>query len=81
MVINVHEAKKQLSELLDRAAAGEEFILGNSGNPLARLVPYRQPQSPRRPGRLAGKIEIAEDFDETPGWLIRHYDPCSTTVH
>jgi len=70
MVINVYEAKTQLSKLLDRAAGGEEIILGKSGKPLARLVPYRERRSPRRPGRLAGKIEMADDFDETPGWLI-----------
>jgi len=70
VVINVYEAKTQLSKLLDRAAGGEEIILGKSGKPLARLIPYREKRSSRRPGRLAGKIDIADDFDETPAWLI-----------
>ena len=69
-MINVYEAKTQLSKLLDRAAGGEEIVLGKSGKPLARLVPYVEKRSPRRPGRLAGKIKMAEDFDETPIWLI-----------
>ena len=63
-MINVYEAKTQLSKLLDRAAGGEEIVLGKSGKPLARLVPYVEKRSPRRPGRLAGKIKMAEDFDE-----------------
>ena len=70
MVINVYEAKTQLSKLLDRAAGGEEIVLGKSGKPRARLVAYREKRPPRRPGRLAGKIEIADDFDETPDWLV-----------
>jgi len=74
VVINVYEAKSQLSKLLDRAAAGEEIILGKAGKPLARLVPYRQRQSPRRPGRLAGKVRIAADFDVTPEWLIDEFE-------
>jgi len=70
MVINVYEAKTQLSKLLDRAAGGEEIILGKSGRPMARLVPYREERLPRRRGRLEGKIDISDDFGETPEWLI-----------
>ncbi len=64
--MNVHEAKTHLSRLIDRAAAGEEIILGKSGRPLARLIPYRAVREPRRPGGLAGQLRIAEDFDVTP---------------
>jgi len=74
MVINVYEAKTQLSKLLERAANGEEIILGKSGKPLARLVPYRQTKQPRQPGRLAGKIKVADDFDETPSWLVDQFE-------
>lgn len=69
-VVNVYEAKAQLSKLLDRAAAGEEIILGRNGTPVAKLVPYAGRPEPRTPGRLAGRIEIADDFDETPADLI-----------
>jgi prevent-host-death family protein len=74
MIINVYEAKTQLSKLLDRAANGEEIILGKSGKPLARLVPYRATRSPRQPGRLAGQIDIADDFNDTPSWLIESFE-------
>ena len=50
-VVNVAEAKAQLSKLLDRAAAGEEIILGKAGKPYAKLI--RAPeQEPRQPGML-----------------------------
>ena len=74
MVINVYEAKTHLSRLLDRAAAGEEIVLGKAGKPMARLVPYRARRRPRVPGRLVGKIWIAPDFDDTPEDLIAAFE-------
>ena len=78
MVINVYDAKTQLSKLLDRAANGEEIVLGKSGKPMARLVPYTQKREPRQPGRLAGKIVIADDFDKTPDWLLDSFEGVDT---
>jgi antitoxin (DNA-binding transcriptional repressor) of toxin-antitoxin stability system/antitoxin component of MazEF toxin-antitoxin module len=52
---------RHLSRLLDRALAGEEVIVTRSGRPVAKLVPL--PREPRRPGRLAGQLTIAPDFD------------------
>ena len=65
MVVNVHEAKTHLSKLLERVVAGEEIVIGKSGKPLARLVPYRE-ETPRRPGGWKGKVRIAKDFDLLP---------------
>jgi prevent-host-death family protein len=67
MVVNtVTEAKAQLSALLDRVTAGEEVIISRAGKPIAALVPYEAARRPRKPGRLRGKIHIADDFDELP---------------
>lgn len=54
-IINVHEAKTQLSKLLERAHAGEEVVISKGGKPYARLCPL-QPPPPRRPGFLKGKL-------------------------
>ena len=70
VMIDVSEAETQLSELLDRVASGDEIVLLKAGKPLARLVPYEPPRQPRQPGRLAGRIWIAPDFDETPDEII-----------
>jgi prevent-host-death family protein len=56
--VNVHEAKTQLSKLLDRAHAGEEIIIAKNGAPYARLMPLERPK-PRQPGLLKGKVEDA----------------------
>ena len=74
MVINVYDAKTHLSKLLDRVAEGEELVLGKAGKPIARLVPYRERRQPRKPGRLAGKVWIAPDFDETPEEVIAAFE-------
>ena len=65
--VGMHEAKSQLSRLVDLAAGGEEIVIQRSGRPVARLVPFEH----RRPvaeafGALRGEIELADDFDERP---------------
>ena len=65
--VNVYEAKTHLSQLLDRAAAGEEIIIARAGRPVARLVALPDSSSRRRtPGAWRGKVSIAADFDELP---------------
>ena len=64
-VTNIHEAKTHFSKLVERAAAGEEIVIGKAGKPVARLGPYTAPERPKRkPGSLKGKIRILPGFDE-----------------
>ena len=60
--VNIHEAKTQLSRLIERVCAGEEIIIARSGKPVARLAPL-EPRRPRRLGLLKGKIWVAKDFN------------------
>ena len=69
MVINVHDAKTNLSRLLDRAAAGEEIVIARAGKPVARLVALA-PRPPREFGRLKGKVWMSDDFDRIDDELI-----------
>jgi prevent-host-death family protein len=63
---NISQAKAELSSLIERVIRGEEVILAKAGRPVARLVAYRGPASPRTPGSMAGEIWIAPDFDALP---------------
>jgi prevent-host-death family protein len=63
VMVNIHEAKTQLSKLLQRVIAGEEIVIAKSGAPIARLIPYEQQPTPRTPGTAKGKIWIAPDFN------------------
>ena len=61
--INIHAAKTHLSSLVERAAAGESFIIAKAGRPMVKVSPY-QPQKPRSLiGFMKGKITIPDDFD------------------
>jgi prevent-host-death family protein len=61
MTFNVHDAKTQLSRLMDRAHAGEEIILAKAGEPWAKIVPIDPPvKRERKPGRFKG------EFDDVP---------------
>ena len=63
---NIHEAKSQLSKLVERALAGEEVVIAKAGKPMVRLVPVRDSDAPRKGGQWKGKVFIADDFDELP---------------
>jgi prevent-host-death family protein len=61
-VVNLYDAKSQLSALVEEASAGQEIVIAKAGVPRARLVPLKS--SPRRrPGGSKGRIWIARDFD------------------
>jgi len=62
--INISEAKKQWSKLVDRAASGEEIIIARAGRPVARLVALKADLPRRKPGRMKGHIWIGPDFDD-----------------
>jgi prevent-host-death family protein len=64
--IPIHEAKTNFSRLIARAEAGEEIVVRRGMKPVAKIVAYRAPTTPRTPGALKGKIVLADDFDETP---------------
>jgi prevent-host-death family protein len=63
MIINVSEAKTNLSKLIDMAFHGEEVIIAKNNLPLVELVPHK-PKEKRKLGLLAGQIEIPDDFME-----------------
>jgi prevent-host-death family protein len=74
-VLNLYEAKSQLSSLVEEAAAGTEIVIAKAGVPRARLVPVKA-RLRRRPGAWKGKLEIAPDFDAPlPAALLRAFEP------
>ncbi len=61
--VNIHEAKTQLSRLIEKAAKGESFIIAKAGKPLVKVTRVDAPRSMRRLGFMAGEIAVPEDFD------------------
>jgi prevent-host-death family protein len=68
VVVGMHEAKSQLSKLVQRVHRGEEVIIERRGTPVARLVAVRAERSfaDARDRYPASDLHIAEDFDELP---------------
>lgn len=66
---NVHDAKSNLSRLINRAHAGEEIIVAKAGEPWAKIVPIGAPAKPKRqPGGWPELREIPDSvwFDPLP---------------
>lgn len=63
--VNIAEAKARLSELVEKAASGEEIVIARDHKPVAKLVPVRT-HAPRVPGSAQGQVWIAPDFDAIP---------------
>jgi prevent-host-death family protein len=63
VTVNIHEAKTQLSKLVDRAVKGEGFVIAKAGRPLVKVTALDAPAAPQRLGFLAGEIAVPDDFD------------------
>lgn len=63
--INIHEAKTQLSKLIASVERGNEIVIARYGEPVARLVPFREAAAPpRTPGSAKGKFTVPPEFFE-----------------
>ena len=63
----MHEAKTKLSQLVERAEAGEDIVIARNGTPVARLIAVRNSNSLAAVhGALRSEVEFADDFDELP---------------
>jgi prevent-host-death family protein len=62
--VNIHEAKTNLSRLIDNAVKGEPFIIAKSGKPMVKVISVTPPSNPNmRVGFLKGILEVPDDFD------------------
>ena len=64
--VNIHEAKTQLSKLVDEASKGESFIIAKAGKPIVKVTALSAPTGSqvRRLGFMAGQISVPDDFDQ-----------------
>lgn len=64
VTVNVHQAKTQLSRLLQQVEAGETIVIARAGKPSAQLVPINaQRTGLKPPGAMRDQIQIGADFD------------------
>jgi prevent-host-death family protein len=60
---NIHEAKTNLSRILERVERGEEVIISRAGKPVAKLVPLTRKVHRSGRGSLRGRLVMSEDWD------------------
>lgn len=63
--INIHEAKTQLSRLVEEAAQGEPFVIAKAGKPMVKVTALTAPSGTgmKRTGFMSGQISVPDDFD------------------
>ncbi len=61
--VNIYDAKTRLSQLVNRAAGGEDVVVSRNGKPLVRITRLEAPKRRIRFGVLKGKLSIPQDFD------------------
>jgi prevent-host-death family protein len=60
--VNIHEAKTQLSKLIDAAIKGEQIVIAKAGTPLVALTPVKRPK--RILGLAKGRGRVTDEFFE-----------------
>ncbi|GAB3886908.1 type II toxin-antitoxin system Phd/YefM family antitoxin [Microbispora bryophytorum] len=60
---NIHEAKTNLSRIIDRVEHGEEVVISRAGRPVAKVIPFPTKVSRRGRGSLKGQLHMADDWD------------------
>lgn len=65
LTINIHEAKTNLSRLVEEAAKGNVFIIAKAGKPMVKVVPLAESDAidQKKLGFMAGEMSIPDDFD------------------
>lgn len=67
-IVNIYDAKTNLSKLLADVERGEEILIGRAGEPIARLSPVQR--QARELGFAKDQVWIADDFDETSDDIV-----------
>jgi len=60
---NIHDAKTNLSRIIDRVEHGEEIVISRAGTPVAKVVPLNPRARRTARGSLAGRLVLADDWD------------------
>jgi len=61
--VNIYDAKTRLSQLVDKAAAGEDVVVSRNGRPLVRITRLANPKRRIKFGVLKGRVSVSADFD------------------
>ena len=73
--VNIYEAKTRLSQLVEKAASGEDVVIARAGRPVALLTRLKGTARKRRLGALDGRFKIPDDFNRPlPAEVVRAFE-------
>ncbi len=78
-VVNTHQAKSRLSELIRDAERGVEVIVARNGKPVARIVPWTPAVPERRPGAWSGQVHYDDDLVGSDDDVLAAFDEAAQT--
>ena len=64
LIANIHQAKTNLSSLIEAVLAGKDVVIAKAGKPVARLVKFEEKKKRSSYGILKGKIQVPDDFND-----------------
>ena len=73
-VVNTHDAKSRLSELIREAEEGVEVIVARNGHPVAKIVPWKPDRPVRAPGAWAGRVQGSDDAVASDDEVVAMFD-------
>jgi prevent-host-death family protein len=74
-IVTMHQAKTNLSRLIENAVEGEEIIIARASKPVARLVPIGEVKGKRQPGSWKGRLRVGPEFFEPlPERELSHWE-------
>lgn len=76
-IVNTHEAKSRLSELIRKAEEGAEVIVARNGRPVAKIVAWEAASSPRVPGSWSGRVVYGNDIVGSDSDIVAIFDESS----
>jgi prevent-host-death family protein len=73
--VNIHQAKTELSRLIEEAASGQRIVIAKAGKPVATLVPVKRRIAKRKPGSAGDELWIAPNFNAPlPKEIIENFE-------
>jgi len=72
-IVNIHQAKTQLSRLIEKTLSGQEIIIAKAGKPVVKLLPVHGKLKKRKGGQWKNKVWIADDFDQLPEEILNNF--------
>ncbi len=75
LILNIHEAKTNLSSLIASVLDGKDVIIAKAGKPIIKLIRYIPEKKQRIPGLFKGQTWMSDDFTDESTEIEKMFSP------